>query len=173
MTTLELNILKMNKIILSIDPGYERLGLAVLKKNERGVIDLLHSECFKTSAKNQFVDRLVEIGHRVNEIISEFNPTVLAIENLFLQNNQKTVMKVSETRGVLLYVARVLQLSVFELTPLQIKAAVTGSGRSDKKGMQKMVDILLPAMKKKTSLLDDEYDAVACGLAYFALEKSL
>ena len=97
----------------------------------------------------------------------------MSIENLFMQNNQKTVMKVSEARGVLLYIARVFKLSVYEFTPLQIKSAVTGSGRSDKTAVQKMVKILLPEIKNKTKIIDDEYDALACGLAYFALEKSL
>lgn len=163
----------MSKIILSIDPGYERIGIAVLEKSERGVITILHSECFKTPASHEFVDRLVLIGNQVSEIIKKFNPVACAIENLFMQNNQKTVMKVSEARGVLLYVARVFKLSVYELTPLQIKSAVTGSGRSDKTSVQKMVKILLPQIKNKTKIIDDEYDALACGLAYFALEKSL
>lgn len=163
----------MSKIILSIDPGYERIGIAILSKNERGVITILHSECFKTLATEEFVDRLVSIGAHVSEIIEIYNPITFAIENLFMQNNQKTVMKVSEARGVLLYIARVFKLSVYELTPLQIKSAVTGSGRSDKTSVQKMVKILLPEIKKKTKIIDDEYDALACGLAYFALEKSL
>jgi crossover junction endodeoxyribonuclease RuvC len=163
----------MSKILLSIDPGYERVGIAILSKNERGVIHILHSECFKTEAAKEFVDRLVLLGKHIGEIIKKYEPKTLAIENLFMQNNQKTVMKVSEARGVLLYVARVFNLSVFELTPLQIKAAVTGSGRSDKTSVQKMVKILLPEIKNKIKIIDDEYDALACGLAYFALEKSL
>ena len=163
----------MSKTILSIDPGYERVGIAVLVKNERGVITIVHSECFKTLPSEEFVDRLVSIGTHVSEIIQKYKPTFFAIENLFMQNNQKTVMKVSEARGVLLYIAKVFKLSVYELTPLQIKSAVTGSGRSDKTSVQKMVKILLPEIKQKTKIIDDEYDALACGLAYFALEKSL
>lgn len=163
----------MSKIILSIDPGYERIGIAVLEKSERGVITILHSECFKTSATEEFVDRLVRIGDHVSEIIKKYNPVTFAIENLFMQNNQKTVMKVSEARGVLLYVARVFKLSVYEFTPLQIKSAITGSGRSDKTSVQKMVKILLPEIKNKIKIIDDEFDALACGLTYFALEKSL
>ena len=164
---------KISTVILSIDPGYERLGIAVLAKNERGVIAVLHSECFKTSAEKIFFDRLVLIGDHIQKLIDTYKPFSMSIENLFMQNNQKTVMKVSEVRGVLLYIARVSGLSVFELTPLQIKAAVTGSGRSDKIAVQKMVKILLPEVKMRDKIIDDEYDALACGLAYFALEKSL
>ena len=82
-------------------------------------------------------------------------------------------MKVSETRGVIMYVARLLGLRVYEFTPLQIKSIVTGSGKSDKIAVQKMVKIQVPDIQKKSKVLDDEYDAVACGLVYFALEKSL
>lgn len=160
-------------IILSIDPGYERLGLAILKKDSRGKIHLIHSECFKTSADLEFVDRLVLLGKHLTQIIETYTPICLSIENLFLQTNQKTVMKVSETRGVIMYVARLLGLRVYEFTPLQIKSIVTGSGKSDKIAVQKMVKIQVPDIQKKSKVLDDEYDAVACGLVYFALEKSL
>ncbi len=173
MNTSNKTIVSKDSIVLSVDPGYERLGIAVLIKNKRGGIDILHSECFKTSAHEVFSDRLVLIGRHITKIIETYKPESLAIENLFLQNNQKTVMKVSEAKGVLLYVARIFNLSIHELSPLQIKSAVTGSGRSDKVAVQKMVHLLLPQMRKNEKIIDDEYDAVACGLAYFALEKSL
>ncbi len=167
------NVSQAEKIILSIDPGYERLGIAVMKKEARGYISLIHSECFKTSPQDIFIDRLVCIGKHLTEIIEMYKPTTMSIENLFLQTNQKTVMKVSETRGVILYIARVLGLEVYEFTPLQIKSAVTGSGKSDKTAVQKMVTLQVRDIKQKTKILDDEYDAIACGLTYFALEKSL
>jgi crossover junction endodeoxyribonuclease RuvC len=163
----------VEKIILSIDPGYERLGLAILKKDIKGNIHLLHSECFKTQADIAFADRLCIIGTHVTNMIQNHKPTCFAIESLFLQNNQKTVMKVSETRGVLIYIAKSLGLQVYDFTPLQIKSAVTGSGRSDKISVQKMVILQVPDLKHKKKVLDDEYDAIACGLTYFALEKSL
>lgn len=164
---------RTEKTIISIDPGYERLGIAILKKDLQGKIHLVHSECFKTLATETFADRLLDIGLYVQKIIQTHKPTSISIESLFLQNNQKTVMKVSETKGVLIYIARSLGLSVFEFTPLQIKSAVTGSGRSDKTSVQKMVMVQVPEIKNKIKILDDEYDAIACGLTYFALEKSL
>ncbi len=163
----------MNNIILSIDPGYERLGVAVLSKNIQGNITLIHSECFKTKSDIPFSDRLVSIGNHITSVIQIYKPTCLAIENLFLQNNQKTAMKVSETRGVILYIARTMNLDIHEFTPLQIKSVVTGSGSSDKTAVQKMVKIQVPEIKNKVDIVDDEYDAIACGLVYFALEKSL
>lgn len=162
-----------NKIILSIDPGYERLGLAILTKDYKGKIDIVWSECFKTSAKKHFPDRLFELGTHVESLIQKHSPTVCVMENIFMQNNQKTVMKVSEARGALMYIAKKCNLKTFDLTPLQIKSAVTGTSRSDKNAIQKMINILIPSTKTMTKKHDDEYDAIACGLAYFALEKSL
>lgn len=166
----------MNNIsstILSIDPGYERLGIAILKKDLQNKAFLEFSECFKTSAKLDFSERINLVGTRVEEIIKKYSPTVLVIENLFFTNNQKTVMRVAETRGVLIYVAKKLGLTVHEFTPSQIKSAVTGNGQGDKIAIEKMIKILLPELKKIDKKIDDEYDAIACGLAYFALEKSL
>ena len=89
--------------ILGIDPGYERLGIAILEKNKTGKEIVVYSECFNTSAKLKFEERLLLLGQKVEKIIQEYKPEVLAIETLFLTTNQKTVMHVSEARGVILY----------------------------------------------------------------------
>jgi crossover junction endodeoxyribonuclease RuvC len=161
--------------ILGIDPGFERLGIAILesasaksygetkKKHEHVVI---FSECFKTSSKLEFSERLVLIGNRIEEIIEKFKPEVLAIETLFLNTNQKTVMRVSEARGVVLYEAKKANLEIIELSPLQIKMATTGYGRSDKAQIMKMVKMLVSIDKNVKS--DDELDAIAVALATFA-----
>src|SRR3989344_2103608 len=117
-------------IILGIDPGYDRLGIAILEKKNKET--LLHSECFITSSKDSFYTRLFQIGKRINEIIKEYNPDILAIESLFITKNQKTAMRVSEARGVIMYEAIKNNIKVLEYTPLQIKMAVTGYGKSDK-----------------------------------------
>lgn len=166
-------MIKESPIVLSIDPGYERLGVAILKKDLQNKVFLEFSECFKTPAKLDFVDRVLLIGNKIESIINTYKPTVLAIENLFLNTNQKTVMRVAETRGAILYIAKKHNLSISEFTPPQIKLAVTGNGQSDKIAMEKMMLLLLPALKKMDRKIDDEYDAIACGLTYFALEKSL
>lgn len=165
--------MEKEKIILSIDPGYERLGLAILAKNTKGKIRIIWSECFKTSSKEKFDNRLLELGLIVESLIEKHSPSVCVLENLFMQNNQKTVMKVSEVRGALIYIAKKYNLKTYDLTPLQIKSAVTGTSKSDKNAIQKMVILLLPELKLTDKKIDDEYDAIACGLAFFALEKSL
>ena len=91
--------------ILGIDPGFERLGIAVLNKEKQNKEQVIFSECFKTSAKLDFSDRLSLIGTEVKKIIKEYKPEILAIETLFLNTNQQTVMRVAEARGVAIYEA--------------------------------------------------------------------
>ena len=92
--------------ILGIDPGFERLGVAILEKNKTDKKErVLFSECFKTSAKLAFPERLQLIGKEIKKIIKEYKPEILSIETLFLNTNQKTVMHVAEVRGVIIYEA--------------------------------------------------------------------
>lgn len=155
--------------ILSIDPGYERLGVAILDK-ERGQKEILvFSDCIKTSAEDSFEDRLTQIGLKVEELIDLYKPEALSIENLFISNNQKTAMRVAEVRGTLIYICRKRNLQIKEFTPLQVKLSVTGDGKSSKDQMIKMVKLLIKGVKEKA--LDDEYDAIAVGLAFFAYTR--
>ncbi|MEI8061829.1 MAG: crossover junction endodeoxyribonuclease RuvC [bacterium] len=161
-------------IILAIDPGYERLGIAVVEKTHTKKETVLFSECFRTSSKLDFYERLLLIGDRVLEIIKNYSPSSLSIENLFISNNQKTAMRVSEVRGSIIFLAKKQGLTIYEMTPLQIKSAVTGNGKSSKVEMIKMVGLLTKnSLKtlKSQPLLDDEFDAIAIGLAYFAYNK--
>src|SRR3989338_3132932 len=152
--------------ILAIDPGYERLGVAVLEKLPRQKETLLYSSCVQTSKTLPHAERLLKIASEVKKVTEEFEPNALAIETLFLHTNQKTVMPVAEARGAVLVEAARAGLTVCEYTPLQIKMAVTGYGKSDKKQVAEMVKklISLPSQKR----LDDEYDAIAIGLTHLA-----
>jgi crossover junction endodeoxyribonuclease RuvC len=152
--------------ILGIDPGYERIGIAVVEKNKGEKENLIYSECFKTSAKIPFTERLKLIGEKIQKIIKEHKPEVLGIETLFFTTNQKTAILVSEARGVILYEAIKNNLEIFEVSPLQIKVAVTGYGKADKKDVLKMVKLLIKVPEGKNS--DDELDAIAIALTSFA-----
>ena len=170
--------------ILGIDPGFERLGIAVLERaastksygvprkspSAQGFGEtrekVIFSECFKTSAKLEFSERLKLIGEEVRKIIKEYKPEILAIETLFLNTNQKTVMRVAEARGVVIYEGTQAGTKIFEATPLQIKVATTGYGRADKEQMIKMVKILVDVDNTKKS--DDELEAIAIALTAFA-----
>jgi crossover junction endodeoxyribonuclease RuvC len=151
--------------IIAIDPGYERVGIAILEKNISKEI-LLFSECFKTPTTKSSEERLNLIGEEISKLIKKYEPTVMTLESLFFKNNAKTAMKVSEARGVMLYEAAKNKLKVTEFTPLQIKVAVTGYGKSEKEQVTMMVKKLIKI--DKILQYDDEYDAIAVGLTFFA-----
>lgn len=155
--------------VISIDPGFERLGLAIIEKVGRGKETLLYSECFKTSPKLPHQERLRLIGNKIEDLIREYKPTELATEKLFLTSNQKTVIPVAEARGVILYIAGKHNMSVGEYSPPQIKVAVTGYGRSDKTQIMAMVPRLI--VVTKTIKSDDEFDAIAIGLTHCAIKR--
>ncbi len=156
--------------ILGIDPGFERLGIAILEKSKNDKKErVVFSECFKTSSKLDFSERLRLIGEEIRKIIQEYKPEVLAIETLFLNTNQKTVMRVAEARGVVVYEASRTGLEIFEATPLQVKVATTGYGRASKEQIMKMVKILVEIDNIKK--LDDELDAIAIALTALAHKR--
>lgn len=156
--------------VLGIDPGYERLGIAVVEKqNNKEVV--LYSECFHTPKNMPFHERLFLLGEKIRAIIEGYEPQAFAIETLMFNTNQKTAILVAEARGVALYEAAIKKLEVYEFTPLQIKIAITGHGRSDKKQMMEMVKKLVKI--EKVGAKDDEYDAIACALTCLASYKVL
>lgn len=155
--------------LLAIDPGYERLGIAVLEKNPKEKERLLYSDCFKTDKKLPHYKRLGHIGSELEKILQEFKPQALCLENLYFSNNQKTALTVAEARGVILYQAAKHGLKVYEYGPGEIKVAVTGYGKSDKEQVTSMVPRLIKIEKEIE--YDDEYDAIAVGLTCFAIEK--
>jgi len=150
--------------VIAIDPGYERLGIAILESDL-----VLHSSCFQTKKSLPHHARLAAVHKELARLISEFQPNALATETLFFSKNQKTAMAVAETRGVILALASTQGLNIYEYSPAQVKIAVTGHGASDKKQVAVLVSklIVLPHVPK----YDDEYDAVAIGLTCFAHEK--
>jgi len=153
--------------ILGIDPGYERLGIAVLEKNKGDKKErVIFSDCFKTSAKIPFEERLLLLGKEIERLFALYQPDGLAIETLFFTNNQKTAMKVAEVRGMILYQAKSNGLIIQEFTPLQIKVAVAGHGQGDKRQVANMVTKLV--IIEKEIQHDDEYDAIAIALTGFA-----
>lgn len=155
--------------IISIDPGFERLGIAILEReviNNRKIDVLIFSECFKTKSSLPFPERLNLLGGRISALIKEYNPEIMALETLFFATNQKTVMHVSEARGVIIYEGIKNRLQIMEYTPLQIKIAATGYGRATKDQVDQMVRKLIKI--EKTTKIDDEMDAIACGITCLA-----
>ncbi len=156
-------------IILGIDPGYDRLGIAVIEKPLKGKEVLIYSDCFTTSPKDSIYDRLKAIGGEISRIIEIYKPDALAIETLFITKNQKTAMRVSEARGIIIYEGLQKDTPIFEYSPMEIKMAITSDGTSDKERVTRMVQILVTIPKKVA--LDDEYDAIAVALTHSACAK--
>ncbi len=155
--------------ILAIDPGFERVGIAIIDKTTTPKHGLVYSDCFKTSSKLPLCDRLNLIGKEVEKIIKEYKPEALAIEKLYFTTNQKTVMGVSEARGVIIYSGTKNGLKIFEYTPPQIKVAVTGYGKADKGMVISMVPKLIQINKDIKS--DDEMDAIAIGITHLSTTR--
>lgn len=156
--------------IIGIDPGYDRLGIAVIEKPLKGKESLIYSACLQTSAKSAIYDRFLAVGTEVARVIGEFSPESLAIETLFITKNQKTAMRVSEARGIIMYEAVKRGIPVYEYGPMEIKSAITGDGSSDKERMTKMVRLLIDMPENpKEKTLDDEYDAIAVALTHAAM----
>jgi len=155
--------------IISIDPGFERIGIAVIEKTFLKKDLLLYSNCFKTNPKIPLNERIKNIGNEIERVIKEYKPQALSIEKLYFTTNQKTVMGVAEARGVIIYVATRNNLSVYEYTPPQIKVAVTGYGKASKQMVMSMVPKLIDMDSNINS--DDEIDAIAIGLTCLACEK--
>lgn len=151
--------------VIAVDPGYDRLGVAVLEYQE-GKEHLLHSNCITTERSDELNVRLLQMGKAFNEILSAHKPDTLAIETLFFNQNQKTAIGVAQARGILLYLAQAAECDVFEFGPQEIKVAITGYGKSDKNAVIDMVKRLVPNAPEKA--LDDEYDAIAVGVTCLA-----
>jgi crossover junction endodeoxyribonuclease RuvC len=162
---------KDERIIIGIDPGYDRVGVSIIKKD--GTQDILvFSVCIETNKKDLPDKRILDIYNQINIILDKYKPELMCIESLFIFKNQKTVMRVSEARGAIILCASIKNIKVLELTPMQIKNSIAGDGHADKKQVKYMVEKVLK-IKFNDEILDDEIDAVACGLSGLAFSKNI
>ena len=159
-------------IIIGVDPGYDKFGVAVVS-NDNKFEELLYSDCIRTSAKASLSDRLLTIGKEFQFLIEKFKPGAMSIEKLFFTNNQRTAMGVSEAKGMATYIAKANGLEVFEFTPLQMKMAIVGYGRAEKSQVSKMIPFLIKNWKtiEKKKVEDDEFDAIGMALTGLATYK--
>lgn len=155
--------------IIGVDPGFDRLGIAVIEK-AGSKETLVFSTCVVTSKKQTFVERLAHIASAFTEILTTYTPDELAIEKLFFAKNQTTAINVAEVRGVILYLAHHHGLSIGEYSPPEIKVAVTGYGKATKQDIAMMVPKILKVEMVATKM-DDELDAIAIALTHSAHRK--
>lgn len=149
--------------IIGIDPGTGILGFGVIEA-EGQKMQLVDAGVIRTPVKEDDAVRLETIYHELTDIIVATKPEVMSVERLFFARNVTTAMTVSQARGVVLLCARLSGLKIFEYTPLQIKQAITGYGKADKKQVQEMVRVLLKL--KDIPKPDDAADALAAALTH-------
>jgi len=150
-------------VILGIDPGYAITGYGIVNYvgNKFSIIDY---GAITTASDMIFSKRLLVIFDKINELLENNHIDAFAVEQLFFNSNAKTAIKVGHARGVVLLCGARSNKRVFEYTPLQVKQAVCGYGRAQKKQVQQMVKVLLNL--EKIPKPDDVADALAVAICH-------
>ena len=154
--------------VLGIDPGFDRLGLAILE-GDASKPELVWSECVSPPKGNP-EKRLAAVYAAVATAIKDYVPEKIAIETLFFSTNKKTALAVAEARGAILAAAGAAGVRVSEYSPGTVKLAVTGHGAADKSAIARMIPHLIALSSRKR--LDDELDAIAVAIAGLADKTS-
>jgi crossover junction endodeoxyribonuclease RuvC len=149
--------------IIGIDPGTGILGFGVIDA-EGSKVSLVDAGVVRTKVHQPLDERLEEIYTSLCEIIAETKPKIMVIEKLFFAQNVTTAISVSHARGVAMLAGKLAGLEIVEYTPLQIKQALTGYGRAEKKQMQEMVRVILGL--KTVPQPDDCADALAAAIMH-------
>lgn len=151
-------------IILGIDPGYAIVGYGIIEKKQNGSISVIDYGVITTPKEHTMPVRLNTIYDSINLLIDKYHPDCMALEELFFQNNKTTAINVAQARGVVLLAGHKKIGKLFEYTPLQIKQALTGFGRAEKKQMQFMVKSILGL--NQVPKPDDAADALAAAITH-------
>ena len=149
--------------IIGIDPGTGILGFGIIEVI-KGKPKLVDAGVIRTPVHEDDAIRLMTIYEELTDIIKESRPDEMAVEKLFFAQNVTTAMTVAQARGVVLLTAMQAKLKIAEYTPLQIKQAVTGYGRAEKKQIQEMVRVILGL--KEVPQPDDCADALATAITH-------
>ena len=149
--------------ILGIDPGFAIVGCGIVDYigNKFSVVDY---RAVTTKAGGKLENRLKSIYDGICDLIDQYSPECIAVEELFFNTNAKTAIQVGQARGVILLAAVNKGLEVFEYTPLQVKQAVVGYGRAEKIQVQQMVKSILNL--KEIPKPDDVADALAIAVCH-------
>ncbi len=154
--------------ILGIDPGIGRTGWGVIDSQKGKVVPISYG-CIETPSTDSISERLFSIHTIVLELIKDYRPESMAIEDLFFNTNAKTAFIVGQARGVILLAAGQSHMSISVYTPLQVKVAVSGYGRAEKNQIGQMIKTILqlPSIPKP----DDTADALAIALTHAFSKK--
>lgn len=156
--------------ILGIDPGVATIGFGLVEA-DRNRYQLLRCGVITTPAHTSLASRLDQIYHDLSELLDAFQPDAVSIEELFFNTNITTGIAVAHGRGVILLACQQAGVKIFEYTPLQVKQAVVGYGRAEKKQVMEMVRRICNL--KSAPKPDDAADAVALALCHARSTTSL
>ena len=151
-------------LALGIDPGTAITGYGLVQENEDGSLALIEFGVILTSADRPMPERLLELYHRLRDLLLLHHPQSGAVEKLFFQRNVRTALAVGQARGIVLLALAESGIPVAEYTPLEVKQAVAGYGGADKNQVQQMVRAILdmPDIPRP----DDAADALAIAICH-------
>lgn len=155
-------------IILGVDPGTATTGYGLIEEKS-GKLSLIDYGVILTAPKQPLEDRLEQLYDQLSDVIDEYNPDEVAVEELFFSNNAKTAMAVGQARGVILLATKKSGILLSEYTPNQVKNGICGYGAADKKQVQKMVQMLLKLTEIPQP--DDAADALAIAICHSSSRK--
>ena len=159
---------KILMIVIGIDPGLATVGFGVIRTENENIIPISYG-CIRTCADKQTPQRLLEIFNEIKSLFEKYKPEVIAVEKLFFSKNVTNGLSVSEARGVIFLAAALQNIPILEYTPNQVKQAITGSGKADKKQVQEMIKRLLGL--DEIPKPDDAADGLSIALCYINWQK--
>ncbi|MBF7083515.1 crossover junction endodeoxyribonuclease RuvC [Desulfallas sp. Bu1-1] len=149
--------------ILGVDPGIAITGYGIVEFNGNKFYPVTYG-CFRSAADKPLYLRLYQLFNELDGLIVKYQPQCLAVEELFFNRNVRTAMVVGQARGIVLLAAARAGIEVYEYTPLQVKQAVAGHGRAEKKQIQYMVRVILNLAEIPRP--DDVADALAVAVCH-------
>lgn len=150
------------RIILGVDPGLHKTGWGIVR-SEGSRLSYIAGGTIKTNPKDEGSKRLCVIYNALRDVLEKYQPTDVAVEEVYVNDNARTSLKLGQARGVPLLVAGLAGLACAEYTPASVKKAIVGTGRADKNQIGYMIKMLLPTAKPDS---EDAADALAVAICH-------
>ena len=154
--------------LLGLDPGLRHTGWGIINSKDNK-ISWVASGNISPKISLSLSERLKEIHQGLNSIVKKYNPSIAAIEEVFVNMNGQSTLKLGMARGAAITACSINEMPIYEYAPTRVKQSVTGSGRSKKDQVASMVNILLPRCKIKS---EDESDALAVAICHTIFANS-
>jgi len=154
--------------LLGLDPGLRHTGWGIINSKDNK-ISWVASGNISPKISLSLSERLKEIHQGLNSIVKKYNPSIAAIEEVFVNMNGQSTLKLGMARGTAITACSINEMPVYEYAPTRVKQSVTGSGRSKKDQVASMVNILLPGCEIKS---EDESDALAVAICHTIFANS-